>query len=134
VAKLPMFLQRRREYARRYDEAFRDMAGVVAPWQSPEGSSAWHLYIIRLQLDMLKVDRNYIFKELWDQGIGVNVHYIPVYFHAYYRDLGYPQGLCPQAEKLFEEMMTIPLYPAMKEAAVERVIETVRAVVGAHLR
>ena len=134
LKKLPFFLQRRREFARRYDEAFRDMPGVLAPWQSPDGESAWHLYIIRLKSEQLNVGRDIIFKELWDQGIGVNIHYIPVYYHAYYRDLGYPLGLCPQAEKLFEEMMTIPLYPAMKEAAVERVIQTIRSVVGAHLR
>ena len=80
------------------------------------------------------MDRDQLYQELWDRGIGVNVHYIPVYFHSYYRDLGYSKGLCPEAEKLFEAMLTIPLYPAMKEAAVERVIETIQTVVKSHLR
>ncbi len=134
LKKLPMFLQRRREYARRYTEAFRDTPGIEAPWQNPDGESAWHLYVLRLQLEKLNAGRDQIFQELWDRGIGVNVHYIPVYYHAYYRDLGYAKGLCPEAEKLFEAMLTIPLYPAMKETALERVIETVRAVIKSHLR
>ena len=134
LKKLPMFLQRRREYVRRYNEDFRNVPGIITPWQSPDGESAWHLYILRLQLEQLNVGRDQIFQELWDRGIGVNVHYIPVYYHAYYRDLGYAKGLCPQAEKLFDEMFTIPLYPAMKEAAVERVIDTIQAVIKSHLR
>ena len=134
LKKLPMFLQRRREYVRRYNEDFRNVPGIITPWQSPDGESAWHLYILRLQLEQLNVGRDQIFQELWDRGIGVNVHYIPVYYHAYYRDLGYAKGQCPQAEKLFDEMFTIPLYPAMKEAAVERVIETIQEVVKSHLR
>ncbi|HWR29831.1 MAG TPA: UDP-4-amino-4,6-dideoxy-N-acetyl-beta-L-altrosamine transaminase [Negativicutes bacterium] len=134
LKKLPMFLELRRKYARRYNEAFRNMPGIITPWQSPEGESAWHLYVIRLELEKLNVDRDIIFQELWDRGIGVNVHYIPVYSHAYYRDLGYPQGLCPQAEKLFEAILTIPLFPAMTDADVEQVIETVGAVVRTHLR
>ena len=134
LKKLPVFLQRRREYVRRYNEAFHNVPGIITPWQSPDGESAWHLYILRLQLERLNVGRDQIFQELWDRGIGVNVHYIPVYYHAYYRDLGYAKGLCPQAEKLFDEMFTIPLYPAMKEAALERVIKTIREVVKTHLR
>ena len=134
LKKLPMFLKLRREYVRRYNEAFRDMAGIIVPWQNPVGESAWHLYIIRLEPEKLKVGRDRIFKELWARGIGVNIHYIPVYFHAYYRDIGYPQGLCPQAEKLFEEMITIPLFPAMTDADVTQVIETVKAVVSENLR
>lgn len=134
LKKLSMFLQKRREYAQHYSEAFRQMRGIIPPWQNPDCESAWHLYVIQLQLNELNVGRDQIFQELWDRGIGVNVHYIPVYYHAYYRDLGYVKGLCPEAEKLFEAMLTIPLYPAMKEAAVERVIETIQTVVKSHLR
>lgn len=134
LKKLPMFLQRRREYADRYTAAFRDLPGITVPWQHPDAESAWHLYILRLQLEKLDTGRDQIFQELWDRGIGVNIHYIPVYYHAYYRDLGYAKGLCPQAEQLFEEMLTIPLYPAMKETAVERVIETIQTVIRSHLK
>ena len=134
LKKLPMFLQRRREYVRRYNEAFHNVPGIITPWQSPDGESAWHLYVIRFQLEALNADRDQLYQELWDRGIGVNVHYIPVYYHSYYRDLGYSKGLCPEAEKLFEAMLTIPLYPAMRQSAVERVIETIWSVVRSHLR
>ena len=134
LKKLPLFLQKRREYAQLYNTAFQDMPGITIPWQSPDGESAWHLYILRLQPERLNAGRDQIFQELWDRGIGVNVHYIPVYYHAYYRDLGYAKGLCPAAEKLFDEMFTIPLYPAMQPAAVERVIDAVQSVVRSHLR
>ena len=134
LKKLPLFLQKRREYAQLYNTAFQDMPGITIPWQNPDGESAWHLYILRLQPERLNVGRDQIFQELWDRGIGVNVHYIPVYYHAYYRDLGYAKGLCPAAEKLFDEMFTIPLYPAMQPAAVERVIDTVHSVIRSHLR
>ena len=134
LKKLPMFLQKRREYAQMYSEAFQNLPGIITPWQHPDTESAWHLYVIRFQLEALNADRDQLYQELWDRGIGVNVHYIPVYFHSYYRDLGYVKGLCPEAEKLFEAMLTIPLYPAMKEAAVERVIETIQTVVKSHLR
>lgn len=134
LKKLPMFLQRRREYAQRYTEAFRDMAGVITPWQSPEGDSAWHLYVLRLDIDRLNAGRDAIFQELWDLGIGVNVHYIPVYWHPYYQQLGYKKGLCPVAEQVFESILTLPLFPGLSETDVERVIETVKVVVGKHLR
>ena len=134
LKKLPMFLQKRREYAEMYMQAFQDLPGVITPWQHPDTESAWHLYVIRFQLEALNADRDQLYQELWDRGIGVNVHYIPVYYHPYYRELGYGKGLCPEAEKLFDAMLTIPLYPAMKQAAVERVIETIRSVVRSHLR
>ena len=134
LKKLPMFLQKRREYAQMYSEAFQNLPGIITPWQHPDTESAWHLYVIRFQLEALNADRDQLYQELWDRGIGVNVHYIPVYYHSYYRDLGYSKGLCPEAEKLFEAMLTIPLYPAMQQSAVERVIETIWSVVRSHLR
>ena len=134
LRKLPMFLQKRREYAQMYTQAFQNVPGLITPWQQPDAESAWHLYVIRFQLEALNADRDQLFRELWDRGIGVNVHYIPVYYHSYYRDLGYTKGLCPEAEKLFEAMLTIPLYPAMLPEAVERVIATVESVVRSHLR
>ena len=132
LRKLPMFLDKRREYARRYTEAFAGLAGVVTPWQNPDRDSAWHLYILKLDLPRLNAGRGAIFQELWDLGIGVNVHYIPVYWHPYYQTLGYERGLCPQAEALYESILTLPLYPAMTEDEVSRVIEAVYKVVKRH--
>lgn len=134
LKKLPRFLQLRREYAARYTEAFASLDGVITPWQSPDGESAWHLYVLRLDTERLSAGRDEIFNELWDRGIGVNVHYIPVYWHPYYQGLGYKKGLCPVAEKVFESIVTLPLYPGMSVGDVERVIAAVTEVVGKHRR
>lgn len=134
LKKLPAFLQSRREFAQRYTEAFGELEGVIAPWQNPEGDSAWHLYVLRLEPAKLNAGRDTIFQELWNQGIGVNVHYIPVYLHPYYQQLGYKKGLCPIAEQFYESIITLPLFPGLSEADVERVIETVKTVVKSHLR
>ena len=134
LKKLPAFLQKRREFAQRYTEAFRELDGVIAPWQNPDGESAWHLYVLQLQLAKLDAGRDEIFQELWNKGIGVNVHYIPVYLHPYYQQLGYKKGLCPKAELLYESIITLPLYPGLSDADAEYVIDSVRSVIRKHLR
>ncbi len=134
LKKLPAFLQKRREFAQRYTEAFCELDGVIAPWQNPDGESAWHLYVLQLQLARLDAGRDEIFQELWNKGIGVNVHYIPVYLHPYYQQLGYKKGLCPKAELLYESIITLPLYPGLSDADVEYVIESVQSVIRGHLR
>lgn len=129
MGKLDRFLEKRREYARLYDEAFAGMEGVIAPCQMEGTNSAWHLYIIKLEPEKLKADRRKIFEELKDRNIGVNVHYIPVYLHPYYRALGYPEGLCPNAESLYERMITLPLFPKMEKGDVQYVVNNVKEVV-----
>lgn len=133
LKKLPMFLAKRAEYAGRYTEAFSQLPGVITPWQHPDSESAWHLYILKLDAQRLDVGRLTIFQELWDIGIGVNVHYLPVYWHPYYQSIGYEKGLCPQAENLYENILTLPLYPAMTDNEVQRVIDAVQTVIGRHL-
>jgi len=133
LKKLPQFLQKRREIARQYTAAFNGLPGMIAPWQSPAGESAWHLYVLRLAIERLNVGRDVIFQELWDKGIGVNVHYIPVYWHPYYQQLGFIKGICPIAETVFESMITLPLYPGLSEADVEYVIHNVQTVIQSHL-
>lgn len=134
LKKLPQFLQKRREIARQYTAAFSGLPGMITPWQSPAGESAWHLYVLRLDMERLKVGRDVIFQELWDRGIGVNVHYIPVYWHPYYQQLGYKKGICPIAEAVFESMITLPLYPGLSEEDVEYVIHNVQMVIQSHLK
>jgi len=131
---LPDFLARRRAIAKRYDEAFEHIKGITTPKQLQDTNSAWHIYVIRLELEKLKVTRREIFLKLKERGLGVNVHYIPVYYHPYYRDLGYEKGLCPVAEDLYERIITIPLYPAMTDADVEMVIETVSRSINEFLK
>jgi len=134
LKKLARFNDRRREIARQYDAAFGDLPGVVTPYQAPESLSSGHLYIIALDLDRLNVGRRQIFDALRQRGIGANVHYIPVYRHPYYQRLGYPKGLCPRAEELYERFVTLPLYPKMSDDDVTYVISSVRDVVKAHLK
>ncbi len=134
LKKLPQFLQKRREIARQYTASFNGLPGMITPWQSPDGESAWHLYVLRLDTERLNVGRDVIFQELWDRGIGVNVHYIPVYWHPYYQQLGFKKGICPIAEAVFESMITLPLYPGLSEADVEYVIHNVQMLIKSHLK
>ena len=93
-------------------------------------STTRHLYIIRLKSDKLKVGRDEIYKALNAENVGLQVHYIPVYFHPYYQQLGYKKGLCPNAEALYEEIITIPLYYSMSDEDVESVMEAVKKVIS----
>ncbi|NEU32296.1 hypothetical protein GN156_16215 [bacterium LRH843] len=97
-----------------------------------EGESSWHLYIIRLNHNLLTVNRREIFERLLSMNIGVNVHYIPVYLLPYYQELGYRKGLCPNAEKLYEEIITLPLFPKMSEEDVSTVIQSVKKVISTY--
>ncbi|NNU90149.1 UDP-4-amino-4,6-dideoxy-N-acetyl-beta-L-altrosamine transaminase [Anoxybacillus sp. CHMUD] len=130
LKKIDKFIELRRKYVAMYNEAFKDMDEVITPFQHEDGQSSWHLYIIRLKLDKLTASRREIFEALQQQNIGVNVHYIPVHLQPYYQQLGYKKGICPNAEKLYEEMITLPLFPAMSEEDVNSVIEAVKRVVS----
>jgi perosamine synthetase len=126
LKKIDKFIELRRKYVAMYNEAFKDMDEIITPFQHEDGQSSWHLYIIRLKLDKLTASRREIFEALQQQNIGVNVHYIPVHFQPYYQQLGYKKGICPNAEKLYEEMITLPLFPAMSEKDVNDVIKAVK--------
>lgn len=132
--KLQWFLAQRRNYVGRYNEAFGGSEAIETPYQLENTNSAWHLYIIKLKLERLNCGRRQIFEELIERGIGVNIHYIPVYYHPYYRQLGYNKGLCPKAEELYDRMITLPLFPKMGKEDVEYVISNVKEVIQNHLR
>ena len=89
-----------------------------------------HLYILRLNLELLHCDRRQFFDAMVAENIIPQVHYIPVYWHPYYEKLGYEKGLCPNAEKLYEEMLSIPLFYAMTDEDVEDVIRAVKKLVA----
>jgi len=129
LSKLDMFVGKRKEYVKLYNEAFAEVEDIIIPEQLSKTESSWHLYIIQLKLEKLKAGRKEIFQELIHAGIGVNVHYIPVYYHPYYRSLGYKKGVCPNAEKLYERIITLPLYPAMEIEDVEYVIKAVKTII-----
>jgi perosamine synthetase len=129
LKKLEANLLRRREIAAGYAAAFRDLAGVVPPAVRPDVKPAWHLYPIRLNLEKLTADRVQVFRALRAENIGVNVHYIPVHRHPYYRDrFGYAGGEYPIAEDAYERLISLPMFHGMNDRDVEDVIHAVRKV------
>ncbi|WP_341875741.1 UDP-4-amino-4,6-dideoxy-N-acetyl-beta-L-altrosamine transaminase [Defluviitalea saccharophila] len=130
--KLESFLQKRREYAEMYNGAFKDLDGVIIQKQLNDTLSGWHLYVLQLDTDKIRPDRRVIFDELRIHNIGVNVHYIPVYYHPYYQKLGYKKGLCPNAEKLYDRIITLPLFPKMSKEDIMYVIKIVKELVDTY--
>jgi perosamine synthetase len=127
LAKLPAWVARRQEIARRYDAAFAGLPGVRPLRVRPEVSHAYHLYVVRVG-----GPRAEVFAALRAEGIGVNVHYIPVHFHPYYRRrFGTGPGLCPVAESAYDRILSLPIFPRMSDGDVEDVIAAVRKVEGA---
>lgn len=123
--KLPMFGRRRKEIRARYDEAFSRLPELFVQREIPESDTVRHLYILRIVPEKLQIDRKQFFEALAAENVCCNVHYIPVYYFPYYEKLGYRRGICPNAEKLYEEIITLPLYYAMSDEDVESVIEAV---------
>ncbi|HUK25572.1 MAG TPA: UDP-4-amino-4,6-dideoxy-N-acetyl-beta-L-altrosamine transaminase [Terriglobales bacterium] len=130
LGKLEANLSRRRQIAARYNQAFQQISGVILPGVRPEADPAWHLYPIRLELDQLTADRAQIFRALRAENIGVNVHYIPVHYHPYYRErFGYKGGEFPVAESAYEQLITLPMFHAMSDGDAEDVVTAVAKVV-----
>jgi perosamine synthetase len=130
LQKIDRFLARRREIAARYNEVFSGIPELAIPEVIPDCQSAWHLYVIRLNLDLLKVDRTEIFRALMAEGLGINVHYIPVPWHPYYQTLGYTKGQWPVAEREYERIISLPMFPKMTDQDVSDVIESVTKVLA----
>jgi perosamine synthetase len=133
LKKLSANLARRREIAAYYTKAFRAVPGVIPPNVRVEVSPAWHLYPIRLDLSQPALDRGEIFRALRAENIGVNVHYIPVHFHPYYRDrLNHTHGECPVAETAYEGLISLPMFHGMTDADVEDVVNAVSKVMASY--
>jgi len=131
MKKLDKFIARRRKLMAWYREAFANFDAIQLLAEKADRKSAWHLCVALLHSD-IAVHRKEIFSKLRRCGIGVQVHYIPVYYHPYYQKLGFKKGLCPKAEKYFDRCLSLPLYPAMTEEQFEKTIMTVKKVIGTH--
>jgi len=130
LKRLDANLARRRVIANRYTDAFRPLLGVIPPTVRDDVNPAWHLYPIRLELDKLTADRNEIFCALRAENIGVNVHYIPVHLHRYYRNqFGYRGGEYPVAEQAYEQLISLSMFHGMTDDDVRDVISAVQKVV-----
>jgi perosamine synthetase len=130
LKKLDANLARRRAIAERYTKAFRDIPGVKIPAVQPNVNPAWHLYPIRVDTEVLIADRAQIFRALRAENIGVNVHYIPVHLHPYYRDrFGYKGGEFPMAEDAYCRLISLPMFHSMSDQDVADVIAAVGKVI-----
>lgn len=127
--KLTLFRERRKAIVARYDEAFRTMPELMVQEEIPESDTTRHLYILRIRPEKLNINRKQFFDAMAAENICCNVHYIPVYYHPYYEKLGYQKGLCPKAEKLYEEILSLPLYYGLTDQDVEDVITAVKKIV-----
>ena len=126
MKKLDRFLARRKEIVARYNEAFADCENIIIPYQLPETESGWHLYIVQVK----NCDRKKVFEALREQGIAVNVHYIPVYMHPYYQEHGYKDIHCRNAEEVYSHIISLPLYPTLMVEEQEYVIETLKHIIN----
>ncbi len=127
LKKIDKFIKRRREIVAKYNKAFKDIQGVIIPTERDYVKSAWHIYSIQLCLEKLKVGRKKIFEELQKEGIGVQIHYIPLHLQPFYRKkYSYKVGDFPVAERYYQRAITIPLFPKMIDEEVNKVIKTVK--------
>ena len=130
IKKLDDFILKRREIVNKYNEAFKELKEIGTPFENEYSKSGYHIYVLLLNLDKLKCGRKEIFEALQAENIGVNVHYLPVYLHPYYKKLGYKKGECPVAEDIYNRMITIPLFPSMTDKDIKDVIEAVKKVLN----
>ncbi len=121
LRKLNGYVNRRHELAKNYDSKLQELP-LIIPYQANYNYSAYHLYVIRLKLNAINKTRLSVFNELREAGIGVNVHYIPVHLQPYYRQLGFKKGDFPEAEKYYEEAITLPLFPTLTEKQQDYII------------
>lgn len=131
--KLAAFSVRRKEIVAKYNAAFTRMPELFVQKEIPESDTTRHLYILRIRPELLNCDRRQFFDALHGENIYSQVHYLPVYWHSYYEKLGYEKGLCPNAEKYYNEVCSLPLYYSLTDRDVEDVIRAVGKVI-AHYR
>jgi len=127
VQRLNDFVSKRHAIAKRYNKLLADLP-VVTPWQHDDSYSGMHLYVIRLRLDKLIVSHCEVFEALRAEGIGVNLHYIPVYRQPYYEKLGFKNGYCPNAEEYYAEAISLPIYPDLTEVQLNHVAESLKLI------
>lgn len=126
MTRLSQYVTRRQEIAARYDRLLTDLP-VTLPWQHPDSYSAFHLYVIRIQLDKIApVSHRQVFEALRDADILVNLHYIPVHTQPYYKAMGFQNGDFPEAEQYYREAISIPMHPSLTEEEQDFVVATLR--------
>lgn len=130
LQQLDEFVIRRHKLANHYNEKLAGLP-LTLPWQHPDAYSAFHLYIVRLQLDKIGLSHREVFEQLREAGIGVNLHYIPVHLQPYYQALGFRPGGFPQAEQYYREAISLPMYYDLTEANQDRVVHALTGILTA---
>ena len=129
MTRLTHYVERRHEIAKRYNELLADLP-VTLPWQHPDSYSAYHLYVVRLQLDKIKTTHLQVFEALRAKDIMVNLHYIPVHMQPYYQQMGFKPGDYAEAECYYREAISIPMHPTLAEAEQDKVICVLREAIA----
>ncbi|MGF0468605.1 UDP-4-amino-4,6-dideoxy-N-acetyl-beta-L-altrosamine transaminase [Lysinibacillus sp. fkY74-1] len=122
MKKLDYFIKRRQEIAAKYNEALGNLTGITLPKQLEDTESGWHLYMIQLD----EANRKQVFNAMRAANIGVHVHYIPVYWHPYYENLGYEHGLCPVAEAWYKKALTLPIHPSLTDEEINYIVSILK--------
>ena len=122
IERLDSFVAYRHELAHRYDTLLRDLP-IKVPWQHYDSYSAMHLYVIRLQLDKINKSHRVIFETMLEQGIGVNLHYIPIHTQPYYQNMGFEIGSFPEAESYYREAISLPMHQGLSIMQQDKVIQ-----------
>lgn len=130
LTKLETFKKRRQEIVNKYNEAFKDVPGIIIQKEIKESDTCRHLYIIRLDLGSLSCTRRQFFDAMSAENVQCQIHYVPVYWFPYYRHMGYEKGICPHAEEVYKGILSIPLYPMMTDDDVNDVICAVKKIAG----
>jgi UDP-4-amino-4,6-dideoxy-N-acetyl-beta-L-altrosamine transaminase len=121
MKRLDEYVEKRHLIAKKYNEKLAQLP-LITPLQHQDTYSSYHLYVIRLELDKIKRSQKEIYEALVDMGINVNLHYIPVYRHPYYEEMGFKKGHCPEAEKYHETALSIPMYPTLSDSDQDSII------------
>ncbi len=135
LRKCHEFRKIRHRYAMRYNEAFKDLPEVLVPQVQKDIEHAWHLYVIQLDLERLRIGRDEMIDLLKQEGIGTSVHFIPLHLHPFYRhNSTYPSEMFPVANQVFARIISLPIYPKMSDADVQHVIDVFTRIIQDHRR
>lgn len=121
MTRLDSFVEKRHRIARRYDNELAGLS-IQTPWQQPDAYSAYHLYLIRIKLNQSGITQRQVYDAMQAAGINVNLHYIPIYRQPWYEAMGFKAGYCPEAEKYYQQVLSIPMYPTLTNAEQGKVI------------
>jgi perosamine synthetase len=128
LKRLDKFIEKRNYIANKYNELLKPFKNIITPLENNYYSS-YHIYIIKINLEKIKMSRDEIFRIMRENGIGVNVHYMPIYLHPHYKKLDYKKGLCPESEKVYEQILTLPIFPLLTDDEIIKCVNTISKII-----